>query len=366
MASQIIQSAKERMPWTIASRVLKSVGLQTSQGWEKTIARLGEIRDVPREERLKELLLEHTLCGEKLTKFYDISESDKARLLGQMENIPIDESIFSWVYPCNVDVRHFNGTDSAQILVSRFKNEDGIGIVFTSEMRITKREIISDPTLFADPDSVIRSYDEIIGLKFQSVQLFNVIWLSHHDNLVEIRVDNPRGMLPDAAHQIHSGLKATVNGMLGSRALNMPRDLFPLIESIYDDADEGKVVELGFSTSTGSVKLEKMRRTRTCLRHELYHVGGKRELKTKISPYRVSVRWDFGTEDMPYQPELTLAGTSRGQFSVGAPGGMPMVTGAAISNCVGCVDYEDVRARIVRHLNKISAQAEKEKAVAAE
>ena len=114
---------------------------------------------------------------------------------------------------------------------------------------------------------------------------------------------------------------------------------------MYEDENEGTVVELSFKTSTASIKNEKMRRTRLCLRDELYHKGGKDALGTKIEPFKVSIRWSFQHD----QPELTLAGTSRGQQAANGQATGQLVTGAVIKNCLGSVDYEHVKARLVHH-----------------
>jgi hypothetical protein len=68
-------------------------------------------------------------------------------------------------------------------------------------------------------------------------------------------------------------MKRTLHTLLGAEPLGTPVNLFPLIDTLYR-SNEGRVVELGFGTTTASLKHERMRRTQTCLRKETYHKGG--------------------------------------------------------------------------------------------
>lgn len=366
MDKVLLESIKNRIPWSIGSRALKFGGIQTGQGWNRTIEKLLPNNDEDQESVLKDILAEHVVFGEKFTKFYKIEPEDRKALLSYYDSISISDNVFSRAFPRNVPADEFSTSEEPQILVAKYKGDNGRYLVYTSEMKLTSREVISPSEIFSDPDAVRETYDEIIGLKFRSVQLFNVIGISEHDNLLEIRVDNPRGMPSESLHQIHSILKSITNKAIKRKALESAENLFPIIDSVYADENEGKVVELGFTTSTGSVKLEKMRRTRTCLRKELYHVGGKRELKTKIAPYRIAVRWEFGNDAFLYQPELVLAGTSRGTYSTEGLTAAPEVNGVAIANCVGREDYEFVRTKIIKHLGKKPQAQSKAEVLAAQ
>ncbi|MFC0200583.1 hypothetical protein [Paracoccus rhizosphaerae] len=365
MNKALLKTIRNRMPWAIASRAFRANGIPTSQGWDRTIGRLKSLKDDKLETIIESLLFEHALFGEKFTKFYSVTDKQKNKIREFIEGVDIPNNVFSAAFPKEVNKAAFENVTEPQVPVAKFSNGDGMCLVYTSEMKLTYREKLSAGDFGEAVSDILRGYDEIIGLKFRSVQLFNVIWISHFDNLLEVRVDNPQGMPSEASHQLHSLLKGMINNALGKNKLEFARDLFPLIDSIYNSED-GKVVELGFSTSTGSVKLEKMRRTKTCLREELYHVGGKRELKTRISPYKISVQWSFGGDDEAYRPELTLAGTSRGLNSIAAKQSAPQVTGASIANCIGAVDYEHVRERISAHLTKVSPASSEISQTAAE
>ncbi|WP_036797521.1 hypothetical protein [Leisingera caerulea] len=356
MDKRIFDTLQARTPWTLANRAMKRSGLNGAQGWDGAIEKHKDADNPAAETTLKELLRQHALCGEKMTKFYPASTEVLAALREAIGNLEVADHPFTASFPMVLSEEELLQTDAEPVLVSVEKSDDGIGAVFSAMIKLTSREEIPIGELFEDPEEVKERYDEVIGLKFQAVQLFNVIWVPHHDDFVEIRTDFPKGMKQELAHELQSQYKSIANSMLQEPELSDPLDLFPLIEAMYEDAKEGTVVELSFKTSTASIKNEKMRRTRLCLREELYHKGGKEALDTKIEPFKVSIRWEFQSEGQDYQPELTLAGTSRGRQTVAGASKGQLVSGAVIKNCIGSVDYEHVKERLVHHLSKIEEE----------
>ncbi|MCD1628189.1 hypothetical protein K7H22_19565 [Seohaeicola saemankumensis] len=351
MDNNIFDTLEVRMPWTLANRAMKRAGLDGSQGWDGARQKYQDVDHADAENFLKDLLRQHALCGEKMTKLYPVKEDVLNELREAIDGLEVAEHAFTDKFPLVLSEAQLGEFNSEPVLVSVERTDDGIGAVYATTIKLTSREEIPISDVFEDPEAIKERYDEVIGLKFQSVQLFNVIWVPHHDGFVEVRTDYPKGMRQELVHEIQSQYKAIANSLLTEPGLDQPIDLFPLIEAMYEDEDEGIVVELSFKTSTASIKNEKMRRTRLCLRKELYHKGGKDALGTKIEPFKVSIRWAFQHDGQDYHPELTLAGTSRGQQTVAGTVTGQLVSGAVIKNCTGNVDYEHVKARLVHHLS---------------
>lgn len=357
MDLRILNSLEARMPWTLANRAMKRAGLDGSQGWDGARAKYATTDHPEAEAFLVDLLRQHALCGEKMTKFYAVRSAVKAELSEAINGLSPADHPFAELYPLVMKEAELTEQTSEPVLVSVERTDDGVGAVFAQTIKLTSREQIPIGEVFNDPDNVRERYDEVIGLKFEAVQLFNIIWVPHHDGMVEVRTDFPRGMRQELAHEIQSQFKEIANSLVEGAPLEQPIDLFPLISSMYETKGEGAVVELSFKTSTASIKNEKMRRTRLCLREELYHKGGKDALGTKIEPFKVSIRWEFQHEGQAYQPELTLAGTSRGQQTAGGPTTVQLVSGAVIKNCIGIVDYEHVKAKMVAHMDSNEGEA---------
>lgn len=346
---------KKRMPWSVGRAVLREVGLPTSMGWDKSIEKIAADNHGQKEPQLLDALEEHILCGEKFTKIYEVSKTEHTEAQEFFADADTTDSPYASAFPLPLPDGEMEKLDGTPILTRVIKNDDGIGGVFCNWVKITTREKIQVSEYTDDPSRFTSQFDEIVGLKFENVQLFNVVWVPHGSPAVEVRTDYPDGMKTDEAHAIQSTVRRTFNDLM-SFEIDNPIDLFGLLEAMYNDVDEGQVVELGFTTTTASVKQEKMRKPNTDLRTEKYHMSGKNGLGTPIEPYRMSIRWPRFQDDLKLVPELTLAGTARGRSNMNTPGAVG-ISGASIRNCAGRADYEFVVQRIRHHLAAQSSES---------
>ncbi len=362
MENRLIHSLRHRMQWSIANRILKSLGAPTGRGWDKTEEKLSKFRSAEVEEMVLRALHEHVLCGEKFTKFYRAAPEAIDALRSKLLDLEPTDSAFLEHYPMALSEGELSEIQGAPKLCEVVRSDDGIGVVYCSMIRLTTREEIDLDEFFEDVEEIESRYDEIVGYKFRPVQLFNIILLPHHYDFIEVRTDYPDGMPQDVAHVIQSQMKGLVNQLAKDEIITHPLDLFPLVRSMYEDNNEGEVVELGFGTTTASIKNEKMRRAKLCLRDEIYHKAGKEALDTPINPFRISIRWYLEHDGFQMRPELSLHGTSKGQHTIkqGEPAAQ-VISAARITNCAGIVDYEHVKGRVAAHLaNHLKRTAEAE------
>ena len=351
----VFQSMRRRIPWNVARIIFNETGIETGLGWEKTRSKISA-EDIGK-DRLGELidrLHQHNLCGEKFTKLYKLSESEHEQTVKKLLDLAPSDSPFAKAYPLSLPVSDFPEDAHTPRLVSVTKDDDGVGIVFSAVIDIVTRVpiVISEAIAAASP--LMNSYDEIIGLKREKRQVFNAIRASHHHRYLEVRNDIPQGVTSDLAHGMHSAMRSVLND-LTDLSIETPVDLAELIERMYDDEGEGIVVELGFVTTTGSVKNEKMRRQGLDLRQEIYHKSGKAGLPTKIEPFRLSLRWLIDrSKKLRSQPELGLIGTSRGRHKLN--GEAVSVTGAMVRGAADQSDYEFVAEKMLAKLNAPESQ----------
>ena len=352
----IVRSMSARMPWHVAQKIFKMENIAVSHGWDKTELKLSST-DFSQEARshLIKSLHEHIVFGEKFVKYYPVTSMVMAQLRETIVNYSLPESRFRENYPYSLTEEEMQTIDREAIDLGLVPTSvehlgDGVALVYCSLRVLTAREQL-EPEDFPDiPEKFFTQFDELVGFKRKYSQAFDVIWIPRQGDYVEVLVDRPSGMTQDMAHAAHSKIKEHVNELVGEQVITDPVNLFPLIERMYLTPDEGKVVELGFSTTTGSVKQERMRRSSECLRRETYHVGGKAALRGAIEPFRVSIVWSLplGNDRSSY-PELSLNSTSRG-VSAGAP----LVNAATIRKCMGRADYEYVRSRVYAHLQRLA------------
>jgi hypothetical protein len=194
---------------------------------------------------------------------------------------------------------------------------------------------------FEDPVRMRSRFDEVVGVKYKPVQLFHTIWAPHLRSQLEIRSDIPPGMRENEAHAHQSVLKQIVADWRIVR-LDKPVNLFPAVRKFYDDDQDGIVTDFTFSTTTASIKHERMMRRgghaeRMDQRHEAYHLAGKDGLKTDIRVFRITVEWPKVEDNLSFSPSITLAATAPSGVSNSAD---PIISGVLVENCIRAADYE--------------------------
>ncbi|WP_424972819.1 hypothetical protein [Dinoroseobacter sp. S76] len=323
------------MTWTNARMLLRMGGVATGHGWDQTLKKVEETGVEVEYGKLEDCLVEHLLCGEKFTKLYPVDPSQRSALQAKIVEAELSEAPAAKAYPYLVpDDVLSDGTGDLNV-VRVESNEDGVGILFSSLLWVKTREEISFED-FGQPEDMRGRYEEVIGLARRPVQMYHVVWLPHHRDFLEVRVDSPRGIVEADIHALHSRLKDEVNSW-GVASLEGSVNLFPAVRPFYDDATEGTVTQMTFQTTTGAIKDEKMPRRRRDAdqRTEAYHVAGK-EAVDAIAIYRITVEWGFREDDLTFIPSVTLAAS-------GPSGGNskdPLISGALIKNCVRASDYE--------------------------
>ncbi len=345
--NDIINSIRRRIPWTIAQKIFRKHSVPTSQGWDRTISKLSEFNiDSEILEDLKSALTEHLLCGDKAVSFYSHPKGTAAQYSNLANNFQIPENEFSKNYPFLIPENKYPSAPLGVHLAAIEHLENGVAFVFSSIRETRIREPIDVDGLSAKLQSDFSDYDELVGIKVKKTQAFDVVWFSTLDDVVIHLVDSPRGTSHEntrmAQFLLMKAFREQVSNLIGGQIQNF----FPAIQKVYSNSNEGMVVELAFSTTTGSLKNEKMRRKKSDLRQEVYHRGGKQALTTPIEPYMVSVMWKRKVSDDVFSnPEISLIGNTRSAAS-----GNPTLDTANIYKCIDLGDFDYVYRKISNYI----------------
>jgi hypothetical protein len=353
---EIVRSLRARVPWNVAQKLLSLCDLPRGQGWDRTVIRLSSENGEWQEQNAAtlEALKEHILCGEKLTCLYRVDESEKNELIQYALKLDYETSSFSEAYPIILTDEQLVSAEVDEPKIVAIEHYDvGVAVVFAS-IRIIELRVELDPAEFAeDAREALSGYDELIGIKKTRFEAFDVVWLPYKGDLIEIRVDFLPGMLRSAGQAAHGVMKRSLKKAYDKLNLGTPVDIFPLIRTLYNAADEGTVVELTFGTTTASLKHEKMRRKHLDLRKEDYHVGGKKALTSPIEPYRLGVQWNIKLSDaIASRPEIGLYSLLRGDSLK-----TTSLHDIVVKNCVGFSDYNFVMERLLAYVQKLGKEA---------
>lgn len=344
--SDLAASLEARVPFDVSKPMFELHDIARGRGWSGTVEKLAEKKFLPdkKADALLEALKEHELAGEKLCRFYRVDDATMSAMKAKLAEAQVTKGAMQDAYPFLLDEAELKKLPLGKpVLLSVDQVDGGIAVVFGSVRALRVREPV-DPRSFPDGTAnFLANYDEVIGLKLIRHQALDVVWLPDSGDIIDLRIDYPRGTHADIGRASQNSAIAAFTKLVGGDPFHTPLNLFPLLSKMYDADGEGRVVELAFGTTTRSIKHERMRVSVDCLRTELYHMGGKKSLKTPVRPYKVSIAFtiDLGG-GVEAHPELNLHTTS---YVAENPN--PQLYDAVVRKAVGLTDYEHVRERIL-------------------
>ncbi|WP_417478765.1 hypothetical protein [Maricaulis sp.] len=336
MISDILASIRGRVSWTAARPLMANCGVPIGQGWDKTIDRVLNESPTCDFEGLNQILLDSILCGNKYTRLHNLSVETRQAWQEAITELSLPSTKASEAFPKLLGANDLSELGTELVPVYVHHNEDGLGLVLTANYPMRRREQIPLNSL----DGLSDRFDEVHGVVIGPVQVFAVLWIPHHRDQLELRVDYPKGMQQDDLLGLHGQL-FTFAKSLGVSEIGSAIDLFPAVRRFYDDKNEGRVIEMNFVTTTGGQKNEKILRRMGTVdqRSETYHVGGSNALSDDIKIYRIHVEWLIVEDSSRFLPSLFLS--AAGPSGTG-PGGNPKITGATIGGCSRAAEYEFV------------------------
>lgn len=342
--TDLLDSFANRVPWDTAKRILKYKDLPRGRGWSNTRAKLEEVLkgDEHTQVVVRDALVEHMLSGEKCVSFYLLTSETAAELRRGLLEATVEKNPFPYLLSKSEIEK---APLSKPRLVAIAKVGGDIAGVFSSVRMVEIQETIEIDELSKAEAGKLADYSEVVGVRREKKQAFDILWLPLSGNRMELRIDAPKGLPHEMAHVARQQLTNVVASSFG-QTLPAPVNMFPLVKKIYDDPSEGEVVELTFHTTTASLKHERMRRRKSCLRQELYHMAGKQALNGKISAYRLSVQWprDRGNKIVSI-PELSINGTIHMLHET-----HPFLGDVTLRGCMDTDDYNFVQQRMLHHL----------------
>lgn len=288
-----------RVPFSTALKKCQQIKIIKANGWsqlheilegesKKGAAETIEINNV-----LEEIFLDSIYTANRAVRIYPVLDENFEEVFDVLDSINIESSVYSRSFPMPVDDVDISNMGDDSFLVEKKENEDGsISLLFTSRKEVIEKDIVEHTSYNNEKivDLGWDEYDEFILVKKKYIQVYEHVLYSRVNKEIQIRVENYSGVnLQKSFNQILS----KVNNLLkkSKKTIFDTINFFPAIKNLYLRKDEGKVVELGFTTETGSAKLEKMRRGGKDLRNEAFHVGGKKAVQDVLAPYRLTVRW---------------------------------------------------------------------------
>ena len=285
--------------------MLRGHKLRSTKTWSKVDERIaGHLR---REELtfadVSDLYERVRIYSGKSHFFYRIPTSTRDALL-EGAGVPANEFSAEYPAPLSDTELHRRALKARPPVLTKVNlDEEGAAYVFCNARAEMEREQL-------DSDEVAKEVRERYpGAKFfaeraVNYQSFDCARASTSDRVLHVSIDSVGRATGAHLSALHKAMQRQLG--VPPSTFAKPIDLFPAVESIYDDAKEGRVCELHFDVPTQAVFRQTFRRSKKDLRNEDFHVAGKKAV-TEITPYRLSVQWKRPSG----QVEATLPGSQR-------------------------------------------------------
>lgn len=313
---QLLEAVRARLTLSTVVTLGAKLGLPRANTWHKLEENLTEaIKINPGSAlvfnvALGKLLRNTITAGNRAVTLFRVAPARATAIATALGNTTIPTSPYSALYPYPLPQAALKPLSDDLFLVEFLPTSGMVTAIFNGRRLIEDREERSAQSV--DPVALSKigwtDIDEFVLVKRRHVQTYEVVCIDTVTGLIELRVEDHQGV---RASESLLQLQASLNAILtsaGITPLSGAVNLFPAIRELYNDVAQGIVVELGFTTLTGSAKHEKMRAHQKDLRNELFHVGGKTAVNGHLSPFRVAVRWQ-APNGVP--EELMLPGSMR-------------------------------------------------------
>jgi hypothetical protein len=314
-AKSALAALRSRCQWPTVRRMIRESDLRAGQGWDD----LDEILDGDSEnakgliDLLPQLLVRYVTVGERYLRLYTYEKKEVSELLPYAKRLTPSVSAFSHMYPFPIQAAALGTAPEEPTLVEvREIGRNATALVFCSRRAFEVRDHMTPDKMGAEVQKALAEFDELIAIRRIQIQAYDVVVLRGGVERIEFRLDQPKLMLSAEIYQEMEKLCNALRKLIPAAApivgpANVS-DLFPAVSGIYNNANEGLVVDLAFQTHTGSFKRERMRHRKDDLRLETFHKGGKKAIR-KIFPFHLCISWQDITDGA--RIELTLPGRAR-------------------------------------------------------
>lgn len=295
-----------RLKWNAINGILHAKGLPTALGRDKTLQVIQNACETSASQgenftSLTQNLLDAVLFKDKYVKYFDVSQATMNSVIGLVKSslagFQVPNSTTSQRFPLTDTQENINSsTQSSPELIRVFESDQELTLVYSTVRKIQSREDLRDRFEGIEEAAFLRGFSSVIGVRSESIQLFDIVNFEKVRGIIEIRIDNYKELTLKILETNYNEILAEVTGMIYSeRGVNLhrPHNFYSMLRKLYDDSDQGQVKEIAFVTDTKSIKHEKWKFDNDVvdLRSEPYHDKGK-EAIGGFDLYRLGVSWE--------------------------------------------------------------------------
>ena len=300
---RLFDSLKARCRWPWIRRFLKDNDLKPGIGWAdvERLAASGTKDGADLITKLTDVYVDLVISGNKYVQVYELDDELAKSLAPIGSHGTVSDSAFTSSYPYVLRPGDLKGAPSEKTLceVRHLSNGD-FCLVYCSRRDYVERQLFEGPAAEAivKASKVLSGFDQVIALRTQSFQAYDVVTIRPKAKRIELMVDLPLAHAQDLQRETQASL-LLVSASLSLPALQKlvqsqaPDNLADAIMEIYRNKTAGKLQGLRFRTSDGLLDFLRTTIDTDDLRINKYHANGASAINNEIDPFEVTTRFDL-------------------------------------------------------------------------
>lgn len=306
---KILRALGKRAPWLAVARpILKVAGFETTRGSQPSIDdALQAATDTVRNAKLRGLMSEHALAGEKLVRLVSVSTAERAQILAWVQAKRRHSNVLSDPFPGLAEdsqLPQFTAAAPTSLGYIQIGNASAAGYTAVRSYQAKVELNISDLVPSAND-----GYEHVFATKTVFWQTFDAVVVLPGRDYIALVTDLPRGIPEGFAKASQQFLESQLRNILARPVSAV--NIWKAIAGLYS-SNEGRLVDHGFVNNADAVKSHTARRGSGDLRSDPYDVAGAAAVGSDLATYRVAIAWDRQTTGgTSSTPELQLPGSAR-------------------------------------------------------
>jgi hypothetical protein len=298
-AQAVIEALKPRYPFRQIQATLKEKKIPCGSSWADLE---GQFKDQKTNATdlvtiLEECLKIALVAGNRYVEMYEVGKDYAVSVVDAINKSVIPDSPTALSYPLPPTIGQLVGNTYAYEPVRIIPIGDKeIGLVFSAIRTALDRTELTQSNMGEEQRRVFSGYDKVIGIKTIPYRVYDIIIVRPSQERIDVWMDLPRSNLRADYQQDIDTLFAEASNFLpvlqDQRFFTKRVNVFPAIKGIFDNAREGKILNLGHKSKDGVTRREKMP-SKDDLRIEAFHSGGMTGIQKKITPFDISFEASF-------------------------------------------------------------------------
>lgn|GEM_PF-1926270 len=328
---------------------LKAAGMPSASGWDSLFEKYqalkySEIDCTLYLNTVIEIYKNSLISSNAAIWLYEAPVESISAISTWAQKLINKKSVFAKTFPHPVEDEELNLAPFNGEFINFETLSNGDLVFYSCAKRAFRhRESIEVDQLEVPARKALIGYDEVFGIKSGFTQAYDRVVVRIESGLMELHIDMCCPLAADDLHQIQVYYTEKFKVFLKSLTcsflwLNQSKNLFPKITELYNAVD-GQIIALGHSTSTKSIKEERMRNRRQDLRVETFHREGINAIPS-TDLYSIKKGWTMS--GWSHVPAVLIPGKASSAGAVGSS-----VRHALIEACATPEDFEFVVQKLL-------------------